>query len=248
MNTGFIRHTYRINGLTENALKIIACLAMFLDHLVKAISLPAATTFICSAVIGRIAFPLFCFFLTEGFLHTRNIRRYLLRLLLLAFLSEIPFDLALSGTLYAPQHQNTLFTLFLGLSLLFCIRRIESRGGLSYRLSVLCIFLLFLVFAAAAYFLRTDYGAQGIACITAIYLFRTRIPAAGKKKTQPLFPVFWGCVMLNLDFLSEPAAFLSLLPLVFYNGRRGSSAWKYFFYLFYPLHLLLLYLLAEFFI
>ena len=209
--------------LSGNGLKLIAITTMFLDHIGAAIlenpalydklgasSLEVDVFFndprltwllvvdLILRAIGRIAFPIFCFLLVEGFLHTRDLRRYAGRMLFFAVITEVPFDLAFSGSWFAPGYQNVYFTLFLGL-------------------------------LAMTVLARVDYGAFGVVLILIFYLFRERKVAR----------TVVGCVATCWE-LTAPLAFL---PIAAYNGQRGRWNGKYFFYLFYPGHILLLYLL-----
>ncbi len=133
----------KIWGLNQTQLKFIAILSMLVDHLVYGIFEVGLYQNIISAanitiggsyvtgemmdkihffgriVIGRVAFPLFCFFIVQGFMHTRNRMKYALRLFIFAFISEVPFDLVSSNTIFDPNYQNVFFTLFLVLMYLY---------------------------------------------------------------------------------------------------------------------------------
>ncbi len=226
--------------LTGSDLKVIACISMLLDHAGRILQLTGWPALLLCQIIGRLAFPIFVYLLVEGFLHTGNLRKYGSNLLIFALLSEIPYDLALKGsTGFLPEYtgQNTLFTLFLGLIMLCCIKKAETllySKISAYDLCMIARILLILLFGAAAQFLNLDYGFAGMACIGAMYIFRA----------DPRQAAFFGCVGLNLDYLSNPGSFLSLLPLSLYDGSRGKQN-KYFFYLFYPGHLILLLLLQH---
>ncbi len=232
MRTEFEQKTIRLSG---SSLKLIACISMLADHSAKIFGFTGAAELLFCDVIGRLAFPIFAFLLTEGFQHTGNFRKYFSGLLLFALLSEIPYDLTVSEA--EPQilnftHQNTLFTLCLGLLMLACIKKAETllySKASAYTLISLADLTIVISFAFGAQFLKVDYGFIGIACIGAMYLCRM----------DTLRAAFFGCVCLNLEFFSIPGAFLSLIPLSAYDGTRGKQR-KYFFYLFYPLHLLFL--------
>lgn len=228
------------NTLTGSNLKLLACTSMLIDHLSLVFGFTGVADLIFRQLIGRLAFPIFAFLLVEGFQHTKNIRKYFAGLLLFALLSEIPYDLTIMGTgslLPEFTHQNTLFTLCLGLLMLLCIKKAEAllfdRASAYDRISIVRL-LVILSFSLIAWLLHLDYGYMGLTCIGAMYIFRT----------SPLQSAFWGCICLNLEFFSMPGAFLSLLPLSLYNGKRGKQR-KYLFYLFYPLHLVLLFALKK---
>lgn len=242
-------------SLTENALKIIACLAMFCDHFPKVMGISGAPYFVFSLLIGRIAFPLFCFCLVEGFVHTRRVRTYLFRLLILALLSEVPYDLALHDRLLEFGNQNAVFTLAFSLLLLIVVTRvplfhrwlmaflallnpssIPSEKKPEWK-QVLPSFLMPALFCFLARALRLDYGWSGILCIYLLYCLH--------ESQRPASAIAWGCIALNLDMVSDPGAFLAVPLLIPYRGQRGSRKLKWGFYFFYPLHLLLLFVLSA---
>lgn len=180
-------------------------------------------------LIGRIAFPIYCFLLVQGFEHTRNRIKYAGRLLAFAVISEVPFDLLFSGEVLEFGYQNVFFTLFLGLLAMMGLRWIEEREDMQMMVKPLWNLVVIAACMFAAQFAQTDYAAIGVLCITVLYLFRK------KKRYQTIA----GCVV----FLWELTAPLAFIPMWFYNGKRGWNI-KYFFYAFYPVHLLLLYLLC----
>ena len=227
----------RSHGLSGNALKLIACIAMFLDHTVKALPIQGMLHTICADVIGRIAFPLFTFFLVEGFVHTKNRAAYLLRLALFALLAEIPFDLVIYHRTFFWRHQNTLWTLLLGFLAMLCMEKIEEKKDLHVAAAFLLQVAVAVAFAAAGHYLHVDYHARGVACVAILYMMRHLQPRS--------VSIFWGSVCLNLNGFQNGGAFLSVIPLTFYNGERGRANLKYAFYVFYPAHLLLLYFLRR---
>ena len=117
-------HRKRFKGLSGGAFKMIAIITMFIDHLgatvLRAIvRLPSVSSvpesqkmwlaiYNLSRDIGRLAFPIFCFLIVEGFLHTRNVKKYAGRLFLFALISEIPFDLTLKGNVFYPDKQMSI--------------------------------------------------------------------------------------------------------------------------------------------
>lgn len=185
--------------------------------------------------IGRIAFPIFCFFIVEGFLHTRSRLRYALRLFVFGLISEIPFDLALEGGLVRMSHQNVMFEFLFAIVMLsfweWCDAK--KKGGTARTIA----FTLLQCGAAAgiAYIAELcclDYGWKGIALILLLYLLRF----------SRLIQCAAGALAMSLW---EPPAILSFFPLLFlYNGKRGSQP-KWFFYAFYPGHLMILWALSH---
>ncbi len=216
--------------MSGSTLKLIAIASMFVDHLgasgvVLMISGNRIWVYEVCRQMGRIAFPLFCFLLVEGFVHTGNKRNYLSRMLLFAFVSEIPFDLVFYDRWIYLRSQNVFFTLFLGLLTLYGI---EVAIQKNHREQVWVPVLLGCI---AAWGLQTDYSYFGIILIVIFYWFRN-IP--WKRNLVA------GC-----SCLWEPAAVLALLPIQLYNGKRGIPV-KYLFYFFYPVHLLFLWYLREY--
>ncbi len=194
-------------------------------------------TYMVMRIIGRFAFPIYCFLLAEGFQKTRNVKRYLGRMLLFALISEVPFDLAFSGKFWNMQYQNVFFTLFIGLMVLAGLRLVDQRlaGPETWRkLAGVGLYAVIIVAGSAlALALKTDYSFQGVLAITVLYLFRSH------RKTQ----IWAGVIIFLLMDGIEMIAALSFLLIWFYNGARGRQN-KYFFYFFYPAHLLVLWLIC----
>ena len=169
--------------------------------------------------VGRMAFPIYVFLLVEGFCHTANRRRYAMRLGIFALLSEVPYDLLLFGKPWDMRAQNVFITLFLGILMLTVIDWIgkNTEAGMApYRqMGVIA------ATALLAWFLKCDYDAVGI-------MLRLLFLAAAESK-----PVY----------LPGLAAAFCLIRC--YNGTRGGFRGKWFFYLVYPVHLLLLYGLSR---
>lgn len=208
----------RVSGF---ALKWIAIVTMVIDH-IGAVLYPRQTGF---RMAGRIAFPIFCFLLVEGSMHTRDIKGYEKRLLLFALLSELPFDLAFYGKL-SLNSQNVFFTLLIGLLMVEVLQKHRKTEYQMFAILGACI---------AVELLHTDYGAGGILFILCFYLlYHHRIWTA---------VVF---TLLNLLYFGlgvQMYAVLAMVPVLLYNGRKGPGM-KYFFYVFYPVHLLILYLIS----
>lgn len=188
-------------------------------------------------IIGRFAFPIYCFLLAEGFQKTHDVKKYLGRMFLFALISEVPFDLALSGKAWYPEYQNVFFTLFLGLLVIAGLHLVEQRfsgsetGKKILRMGLDAVIIL--LGCVLALILKTDYSFKGILAISVLYLFRNR------KKAQ----VWAGVIVFLLMDGLEMIAALSFILIWFYNGTRGKQN-KYFFYFFYPVHLLLLWLIC----
>lgn len=221
------------------ALKCIALLAMAIDH-TGAVFFPDQAWL---RYIGRLAFPIFAFLLTEGFLHTSSKRNYFLRLGAFALLSEVPYDLCLFRAPFDPEHQNILFELCAGFLLLWCLEKALREGKRWFFLPVPLLFL------GASYF-SLSYGIYGLAMIAVFYLF-SGIPHIRALSGAVVTYGFNGFLSLGFPFLGRTIHLLSSnftqlyavaasVPLLFYNGKKGRYSLKWFFYLFYPAHLLLL--------
>ncbi len=179
-------------------------------------------------IIGRTAFPIFCFLLVEGFMHTKSVARYLLRLFMFALLSEVPFDLAFHNAMWDMRAQNVFFTLFWGLLSLWCFQyaedRLEEKGN-NWRVCSVAGYAGVFLCIGAAYAMQTDYDVSGVLLILLLYLFRTNR--------------WMACLCGFVCMLYEAWCFPAFLCIMKYNGERGKGG-KYFFYFFYPVHLLLL--------
>ncbi len=219
-------------------LKIIAIVTMFIDHMAAVLIPPDTAAYLVCRSIGRLAFPIFCFLLVEGLLHTGNVKKYLLRLGVFALISEIPFDLAFPvknyryGFLY---HQNVFFTLFIGLVVIYFMRKIDMKFAKKVFVGNLIDTLIVMAGCIAAYLLYTDYQYLGILLIVSFYVFR------GNKILLTL-----AVLLVNRLFGSgiQVLAALSMVFIWYYNGKRGPQGNKYIFYIFYPAHILLLYFIS----
>lgn len=203
-------------------LKVVAALAMLCSHIYKCL-LVTRKEFLFLDIIGRIAFPVFCFVLVEGYCHTHSRKAYLMRLWVGAVLSEIPFNLAFFGHLYAPEEQNVLFTMLIGMLTLMGMDKCRDCWKV---IPVLAGMVL-------AWLCKADYGYYGIGIIVLFYYLR------GMKKE--LITIQAGC-SVAATVLYGWVQFLSVLALPFiaaYNGEKGKNH-KILFYLFYPVHLMAL--------
>lgn len=220
--------------LNGSMLKLIAVISMAIDHTalvlgpeLAVMGMPFATVlgkeltlYYILRRVGRLAFPIFCFLVTEGYLHTRSPRKYGLRLLLGAVVSEIPFNLMISGNILCPGYQSVYVTLLLGMLLIHFYETL---------LGELTKFVGMLLVVACGMLLRGDYGVPGMCLILLMYLLRNH-PAAQAVLSYPLLS-------------GGLAAWAAFVPIRLYNGQRGfirSALLTYGFYLFYPVHMILL--------
>lgn len=206
-------------------LKMIAIITMTIDH-IGYIFLPGTPYYTLSRSIGRIAFPIFCFLIVEGFHHTKSPISYLLRLSIFAIISEIPFDLAFRQALFDWQYQNVFFTLAIGLACLFCLEEMKSQ-----RLYAIGFALLI----TASLLIHCDYGPGGVLLICLFYLTRSM------KDRFWIQLVLCGLIFLLFFGKGELPGLIALVFIFFYNGKRGYNKMQWLFYFYYPLHLLTLY-------
>lgn len=231
--------------LTSASLHILAMVFMLCDHMWATV-IPGNQWL---TTVGRLTYPIYAFLLVEGYFHTRSLKQYALRLLALAVLSEIPFNLMYSSQLFYPVHQNVIWTLLIGLGCVHLNERVKNRG------------MVLRIFTAAGTILGgallgllsfADYNAAGVLTILVFYFFRGRKwwCLAGQAAL-----LYW----LNVEVLKGLAfevelfgqthfivqqgfALLALIPIWLYRGRKGrdSRAFQYACYAFYPLHMLAL--------
>ena len=234
---------------TSMSLHIMAMVFMLCDHLWATV-VPGNDWLTC---VGRLTFPIFAFLLVEGYFHTRNLKQYLQRLLAFAVISEIPFNLTAGGALFYPVHQNTLWTLLIGLCLIHILEKARLSGDrqkylLTVPLSLILGFLLGLVTFA-------DYHYAGVYTVLMFYFLRKRTPLNFLLQVLAMY-------YINVEVLSgfayqlqlfgstvffprQALALLALIPIWLYRGRQGphSKPLQYTYYAFYPVHLLILGLL-----
>ncbi|WP_448860792.1 TraX family protein [Clostridium sp.] len=211
--------------LSASSLKYLALLAMTADHIaVICRPVPGFRAF------GDLAFPLFAFLLVEGFFHTRDRRRYGRRLLLAAAVSEIPYDLAFSGQWMDAQHQNVCLTFFLAL---VAMELLERYGNGIWEKLVLTAVFCTLTEAAGA-----DGGAWGMGLVLAFYFC---------EKTAGVLMKMIAAVLIGAFVWQEPIWVLALTAvcLLLYDGSKGRSRFRSFFYIYYPAHLLVLYFVGK---
>lgn len=243
--------------MSNLVLKLIACAAMLGDHIGHAMlsyHIGNAAFAEILRIIGRIAFPIFAFLIVQGFKKTHNVLLYILRLLAAGIISEIPFNLLTHAVWRYDSNKNVMFTLAISLvALVFVDMCIKGRNEVRF----FCVFPIL----AACYLARefgVDYGYLGVLLIVAIYFF-DGADFKGKLCILPILLLF-GVRQVLISVVKGEAvtswqitqiySALSFIPIMFYNGKRGgkngSEAGRkikqYLFYLFYPAHMLVIYL------
>lgn len=239
-------------------LKLLALILMIIDHC-GLVLFAGTSLYLPCRILGRIAFPLYAFLITEGYVHTRNVKKYAARLLVFAVLSEVPFDYAFFGTPFYMGYQNVFFTLVLGLGALVCLDGALGRSGRikaaetaagntgkskmsagelweqTMRKSNISKILLIVIMVIAE-LTYTDYGAFGILVIVLFYLFRDQ-------KVKCMVSVAAALIIYGFlgGFYIEGFGAIALIFILLYNGKKGQYPFpSLLFYAAYPLHLLIL--------
>jgi hypothetical protein len=211
--------------------------------------------------VGRLAFPIFAFMITEGYVHTSDFKKYAKRLFIFGLISEIPFNLMSSSGFIFPFHQNVMFTLLLGLLSIREIDRIkqafrsdDTKKQIAKKsiLSILKV-LLFLLIGTVGF---VDYGAMGILVIIAFYIFRD-VKLGWLFQTAALVMLFivtfkglgfeFALAGRNFFFPIQGFGVLAMIPIGLYNGKKGANSkiLKHAFYWFYPAHMAAIYLIYR---
>ena len=232
-------------GLNSFVLHLLAMVLMLADHL-WAIGVPHDLL----TWLGRLAFPLFAFMLVEGYFHTHNLKKYICRLLMTAVITEIPFNLLCSGGLFYPLHQNVIWTFLISLLCIHWIERARHRGKLwlSVLVSVAASLLGFLLGTVT----MVDYYGYGVLIALAFYFWHGRRWYHFVGQAVLLWYITWemmgGLVVpiqigaWSFELSKQGMSMLALIPIWLYNGKQGPyNRWiRYSFYMFYPLHMLIL--------
>ena len=240
--------------ISSFTLHIMAMAFMLCDHLWATL---LSLDFLSN--IGRLAFPIFAFLCAEGFRRTGDRKRYMLRMLIFALISEIPFNFFYGGAAIYPFHQNVMFTLLLGLLAIKSLDNIRmacaDRSFKDWNSSQVKAVILGILKTALCVLASgigfTDYGMTGVLTIILFYLCRG---FRGARLAQIAGMVYINCFALmgrtiplalgsmTFDFPTQGFAVLSLIFIWLYNGKKGrsSKALQYGFYAFYPVHMLIL--------
>lgn len=261
--TGMEDFSKKIKCINGNTLKVIACISMLIDHLTAGIMLPVVRNGLYTGSltidqlnllykilrgIGRTAFPIYCFLLVEGFIHTRSKLRYALSLLLFGIISEIPFDIVffaryevfniniaktLEANSYILNDQcNVYFTLLIGLLVIWAIDAVTEK--INPKMQMLPVVLLMAAIFTTiggfvAFKINSDYDFYGVVLIAIMYILR-------KYDLIKILVGYFFISQLGIEYFSFPGFILMAL----YNHQRGRNLGylKYLFYVFYPVHLM----------
>lgn len=236
--------------MTSASLHVLAMALMVCDHLWATI-IPGNQWL---TTVGRLTYPIYAFLLVEGYFHTRDVKKYALRLAALAILSEIPFNLMYSSQIFYPVHQNVIWTLLIGLACVHLNEKVKERSA-ALRLFTAAGTLLGGALLGLLSF--ADYNAPGVLTILVFYFFRGRKWWCLAGQTALLY-------YLNVEVLKglafevelfgqthfivqQGVALFALIPIWLYRGRkgRGGRGFQYACYAFYPLHMLALHLIRS---
>lgn len=229
---------------TSMSLHIMAMGFMLCDHLWGTIV--AGNDWL--TCIGRIAFPIFAFMIVEGYFHTKNLKKYIGRLLLFAVLSEIPFNLVMGSSVFYPLHQNVLWSFLISIGLIHLNEKVKDKIWKRILVGFVTIVLGYILGLVT----MVDFYHAGILTVLVFYFFRQRK---------------WWCYVgqliclayINIEMLSgfsyelnlfgntyylarQALALLALIPIWMYHGKQGphNKILQYTYYAFYPVHLLIL--------
>ncbi len=221
--------------MNRNHLKIIAVLTMIIDH----VGAFLVGNNVIMRLIGRLAFPIFAFFIAEGWRYTKSRKKYVLTLLVFALISQIPYVL-----LHNWWNFNILFTFLISI---LCIYLIEGYN-LNPTLNMVWLVVTGLFLVLSQMFGVVDYGLLGVLLVVAFYFIKDQ-------KVRLAIGAAILCVMSLRDFaisgyvLRGFTQFVSLISiglLAFYNGEKGKTNLKWLFYITYPTHLLIIYIITLF--
>ena len=233
-------------GLSKLALQILAMLTMLIDH-IGADLYPGAVLLRC---IGRLAFPIFAFFIAEGCERTHDMRRYIGRMLAFALISEIPFDFS-HGNMWDMEHQNVMWTFLIAMLCICTVKRLHPKG--KNMLGAVLTLLIAAAGFALGELIRCDYGGWGVWTVLLFWGCRGR-SWRYSAELAGMFGIHWRTAIASLCMEGKwliPIQGLCLFALPFlwlYRGKKGyqSRAVQYICYAFYPAHLLVIGLIAGF--
>lgn len=228
-------------GLNATQIKTIAIIAMLIDHIGWGFFYKYSVQGQIMHIIGRLTAPIMCYFIVQGYLHTRSFHKYLLRMAIFALISQIPYVFETKGKLFDSFNFSVIYTLSLGLVAIYCYDKIKN--GLLRWLAIIAIGILSLpgdwmffgiAFCLVFYIYRDNFKKQcigiiGIAIVEMFLLILTYSMEGESIHRAILLNMFQMSIVLTLPILS------------FYNGERGGNKYtKWGFYIFYPLHLLII--------
>ena len=237
--------------ISSVGLHIFAMIFMLMDHM-------WATVFTNTqwlTQVGRLAFPIFAFMIVDGYTHTKNLKKYVIRLLAFALISEIPFNLMTGGRVFYYVHQNVLWTFLIGIGLMHLNELARKKGKLW--LTALTAISTVALGYILGYITFVDYNAAGILTVLLFYFFRGRkwwcmlgqLAGLYYINVELLQGLYFEVELFghNFEIVQQGIAVLSLVFIWLYKGRQGkkSKVFQYFCYAFYPAHMLILWIIMN---
>lgn len=237
--------------ISSVGLHIFAMIFMLMDHM-------WATVFTNTqwlTQVGRLAFPIFAFMIVEGYTHTKNLKKYVIRLLAFALISEIPFNFMTGGRVFYYVHQNVLWTFLIGIGLMHLNELARKKGKLW--LTALTAVSTVALGYILGYITFVDYNAAGILTVLLFYFFRGRkwwcmlgqLAGLYYINVELLQGLYFEVELFghNFEIVQQGIAVLSLVFIWLYKGRQGkkSKVFQYFCYAFYPAHMLILWIIMN---
>ena len=231
---------------TSMALHIMAMIFMLCDHLWGTI-VPGNDWLTC---VGRISFPIFAFLIVEGYFHTGNLKKYVCRLFLFAILSEIPFNLVMGSSVFYPFHQNVLWSFLISIGLIHWNEKARATSKIWIQVLTAGLSILVGYFVGLVTFV--DFYHAGSLTVLVFYFFRKRkwwcyigqVVCLWYINAEILggFTYEFQLAGKTIFFARQEFALLALIPIWLYHGKQGyhNKKLQYFYYLFYPVHLLVL--------
>ncbi len=215
--------------MNSNQLKMIVIVTMFIDHL----GMLVFPDIELLRIIGRLTYPVFAFFIAEGCLYTRSIVKYFFRILGLGVICML-FEYIFDGTVYG----NILITFSLSILIIGWFQRLQNsykreKCSLAEFILSMCFFVLGVAVVVNSNIIEIDYGIVGILIPVAVYVAKQLCDNRLCICLVMLAGLTW------LSFIYGGIQFyclLAVLLLLMYNNQRGKLNLKYVFYLFYPLH------------
>lgn len=204
--------------MTSFALKILAIITMTIDHIGYSYSI------FPFRLIGRIAFPIFAFQIAIGFSKTSNKEKYIGRMILFTIISQLPYILFSQTVPSVPFDLNVGATFTIALIALYLIEKLDNKF-----LKVLSTLAILFI---THNFIPCDYGAYGVVMVILFYLFKNNMPLLAT-----MFFMLATARIFEIQRTYYLGTYLALVPILLYNGQKGKPM-KYFFYAYYPLHML----------
>ncbi len=236
--------------ISSAGLHIFAMIFMLMDHMWATVFTNAQWL----TQVGRLAYPIFAFMIVEGYTHTKNLKKYVLRLFAFALISEIPFNLMTGNSVIYYVHQNVLWTFLIGIGLIHINELARKKGKLW--LTVLTMAATTAIGFVLGFVTFVDYNAAGILTVLLFYFFRARkwwcylgqLAGLYYINVELLKGLFFEVELFGHSFeiVQQGLALLSLAFIWLYKGRQGkkSKVFQYFCYAFYPAHMLILWIVS----